>query len=91
MEGKREKVRKRSTQELTDTCDIYVCKPMAVLENPVDLSSTARQRIRKQWLSPCRKTVSNAKRSESFNMIDLILPISAYLNFMRQRYQNLMI
>jgi hypothetical protein len=24
-------------------------------------------------------------------MIDLILPISAYLNFMRQRYQNLMI
>ena len=34
---------------------------------------------------------SNAKRSESFNRIDLILPISAYLNFMRQRYQNLMI
>ena len=42
-------------------------------------------------LCPCRKPVSNAKRSESFNMIDLILPISAYLNFMRQRYQNLMI
>lgn len=77
--------KKRFTQELTDTCDISVCKPMALLESPVDLSSTARQRIRKQWLSPCRKPVSNAKRSESFNMIDLILPISAYLNFMRQR------
>ena len=83
--------KKRFTQELTDTCDIYVCKPMALLESPVDLSSKARQRIRKQWLSPCRKTVSNARRSESFNRIDLILPISAYLNFMRQRHQNLMI
>ncbi len=83
--------KKRFTQELTDTWDIYVCKPMALLESPVDLSSKARQRIRKQWLSPCRKTVSNARRSESFNRIDLILTISAYLNFMRQRYQNLMI
>lgn len=83
--------RKRFTQKLTDTCDISVCKPMPLLESPVDLSSTARQRIRKQWLSPCRKPVSNAKRSESFNRIDLTLPISVSLKFMKQRYQIYMI
>ena len=44
--------KKRFTQKLTDTCDISVCKPMALLEKPADLSSTARQRIRKQWLEP---------------------------------------
>ena len=82
---------KRFTQKLTDTCDISVCKPACLLESPDDLSSTARQRMRKQWLSPCRKPVSNAKRSESFNRIDLILPISVSLKFMRQRYQIYMI
>ena len=83
--------RKRFTQKLTDTCVISVCKPIALLESPVDLSSTARQRIRKQWLSPCRKPISNAKRSESFNMIDLTLPISVSLRVMRQKYQIYMI
>lgn len=43
---------KRFTQKLTDTCDISVCKPTCLLESPDDLSNTARQRMRKQWLSP---------------------------------------
>ena len=77
--------KKRFTQELTDTCDISVCKPKALLESPVDLSSTARQRIREQWLEPFRKPASKDKRSESVNMIDLILPIKAVLKIMRQR------
>lgn len=79
--------KKRFTQELTDTCDISVCKPIALLDRPVDLSSTARQRIRKQWLEPLRKPASKDKRSESVNMIDLILPIKVVLKIMRQRYQ----
>ena len=83
--------RKHFTQKLTDTCDISVCKPMTLLESPVDLSSTARQLIRKQWLVPFRNPVSSDKRSESFNMIDLTLPISVSLKFMRQRYQTYMI
>ena len=83
--------RKRFTQKFTDTCDISVCKPMALLESPADLSRTARQRIRKQWLEPFRKPVSNDKRSESFNRIDLTLPISVALMFIRQRYQIYMI
>lgn len=62
----------------------------ALLESPVDLSSTARLRIRKQWLILLRKPVSKDKRSESFNMIDLTLPISISLRFMRQRYQTYM-
>ena len=76
---------KRFTQKLTDTCDISVCKPTCLLESPDDLSNTARQRMRKQWLSPCRKPVSNDKRSESVNMIDLTLPIEIALRIMRQR------
>lgn len=43
---------KRFTQKLTDTCDISVCKPTCLLESPDDLSNTARQRMRKLWLSP---------------------------------------
>lgn len=43
---------KRFTQKLTDTCDISVYKPTCLLESPDDLSNTARQRMRKQWLSP---------------------------------------
>ena len=84
-------VRKRFTQKFTDTCDISVCKPIALLERPDDLSNTARQRIRKQWLIPCRKPVSNAKRSESCNMMDLTFPITVSLRLMRQRYQIRMI
>lgn len=64
---------------------------LALLESPVELSSTARQRIRKQWLEPFRKPVSNDWRSESFNMIDLTLPISTSLSLMGQRYQICMI
>ena len=76
---------KRFTRKLTVTCDISVCKPTCLLESPDDLSNTARQRMRKQWLSPCRKPVSNDKRSESVNMIDLTLPIEIALRIMRQR------
>lgn len=57
---------------------------LALLESPVELSSTVRQRIRKQWLEPFRKPVSNDWRSESFNMIDLTLPISISLSLMGQ-------
>ena len=83
--------KKRFTQKLTDTCDISVCRPMALLEKPADLSSTARQRIRKQWLEPLRKPASKDKRSESVNLIDLTLPIEVALRIIRQRYQIYMI
>ena len=66
---------KRFTHELTDICDRSVCKPISWLERPFDFKSTARQRIRKQWVSPLRKISSNAKRCESVNVSILILPI----------------
>ena len=77
---------KRFTHEFTDICDISVCSPTALLESPADLSSTARQRIRKRWL-PASSTLS----SLSFNMTALILPISLHLGLMWQRYQISMI
>lgn len=83
--------KKRFTQKLTDTCDISVCKPMDLLEKPADLSNTARQRIRKQWLEPFRKPASKDKSSESVNVIDLTLPIEIALRIIRQRYQIFMI
>lgn len=83
--------KKRFTQKLTDTCDISVCKPMALLEKPADLSNTAQQRIRKQWLEPFRKPASKDKSSESVNVIDLTLPIEIALRIIRQRYQIFMI
>jgi hypothetical protein len=67
---------KRFTHELTDICDISVCFPISWLEKPWDFSSTARQRIRKQWEQPLRKPSSNVNRCISVNISVLILPIS---------------
>lgn len=58
-----------------DICNISVCKSIALLGNPDDLSNTVRQCIQKQRLFHCKKSVSNAKRLESFNMINLTLPM----------------
>ena len=64
---------------------------MALLEKTADLSNTARQRIRKQWLEPFQKPASKDKSSESVNVIDLTLPIEIALRIIRQRYQIFMI
>lgn len=78
---------KRFTQELTDICDISVCRPISWLERPFDFKSTARQRIRKQWESPLRKPSSSEKRSVSVNCSTLILPITLFLIKLGQRYK----
>lgn len=49
--------RKRFTHALTDTKLISVCSPAFIEDSPSDLRRTARQRMRKQWLVPWRKTM----------------------------------
>lgn len=70
---------KRFTQELTEICDISVCNPISWLEREVAFKSTARQRIRKQWVSPLRKPSSKDRRCASVNWRSLILPITLFL------------
>lgn len=57
----------RFTQPLTLWAVISVCSPTRTELKPSDLSNTARQRMRKQWLSPLRKPKASAFRSDSVN------------------------
>ena len=56
---------KRRTHERTLIPVISVCSPALSAERPSAFRSTARQRIRKQCFSPCRKPCSNSRRSLS--------------------------
>jgi transposase len=56
---------KRFTQPLTLWAVISVCPPTQTELKPSDLSKTARQRIRKQWLCPLRKPKVNSFRLKS--------------------------
>ncbi len=82
---------KRFTHELTEICDISVCNPTLWLERGVAFKSTARQRIRKQWVSPWRKPSSKDRRCASVNWRCLILPITLVLIKWGQSYDFLMI
>lgn len=57
----------RFTQPLTLWAVMSVCSPTRTELKPSDLSNTARQRMRKQWLSPVRKPKVSAFRSDSVN------------------------
>ena len=59
---------KRFTQPLTLWAVISVCSPIWMELKPSDLSNTARQRMRKQWLSPKRKPRISSLRSDSDNV-----------------------
>ena len=63
---------KRLTQLPTVWAVISVCAPTWGALKPSALSNMARQRIRKQWLSPVRKPVVSSRRSESLNVNFLI-------------------
>ena len=63
----------RFTQPLTLCAVISVCSPTQTELKPSDLSNTARQRMRKQWLSPLRKPKHSSNRSDSVNRNILIL------------------
>lgn len=69
-------VRKRFTHALTDTKLISVCSPTFTEGSPSDLRRIARQRMRKQWLVPCRKPCSNSNRWNLVNSIVFIFPIA---------------
>lgn len=79
---------KRFTQAFTDMCVISVCRPIAFEVKPCDFNRTARQRIRKQWLSPFRKPFSNCRRSESVNDMILIFAIAVAVYGDTQRYKD---
>lgn len=78
-------IRKRFTHALTDTKLISVCSPTFTEGSPSDLRRTARQRMRKQWLVPCRKPCSNSNRWTLLNSIVFIFPIAnrIYVNTIR--------
>jgi len=71
--------RKRFTHALTDTKLISVCSPTWTEDRPSDLSRTARQRMRKQWLVPLRKPLSSCPRwavgNDSFFIFPIAYPI----------------
>lgn len=58
---------KRLIQLLTLWAVISVCSPTCAELKPSDLSKIARQRIRKQWLSPVRKPRHSSFCSDSVN------------------------
>jgi len=66
----------RRTQPYTASLHISVCSPAFEAERPSDFRKTARQRIRKQWLAPCRKPSSNCRRSCSDSSNFFNFPIS---------------
>ena len=70
---------KRLTQPPTVGAVISVCFPTLAALKPSALSNMARQRIRKQWLSPIRKPIRSSRRSELFSIIFLIF---IYLTFL---------
>ena len=70
---------KRLTQRPTVWVVISVCAPTWGALKPSALSSMARQRIRKQWLSPVRKPVVSSRRSESLSVNFLIFIYHAVL------------
>ena len=70
---------KRLTQLPTVWAVISVCLPTWDALRPSALSSMARQRIRKQWVSPVRKPIVSCRRSESFKVNFLIFICLAFL------------
>lgn len=69
-------VSNRFTHPLTLWAVISVCSPIQAELKPSDLSNTARQRMRKQWLSPLRNPIVSSCRSESINgNILIFIPI----------------
>ncbi|MDH6388948.1 hypothetical protein M2474_002403 [Dysgonomonas sp. PH5-37] len=68
----------RFTQPLTLGAVIPVCSPTCTELKPSDLSNTARQRMRKQWLSPKRKPCLRESRSNSVN-VNILIFISIYI------------
>lgn len=70
----------RFTQPLTLWAVIPVCSPTHAELNPSDLSNTARQRIRKQWLAPVRKPSVSSPRSDFVNINILIFICIYYLD-----------
>ena len=82
---------KRFTQEFTEMCVISVCRPTSLEGKPWDFNRMARQRIRKQWLSPFRKPSSNCRRDSSVNDMVLIFAIIVQFYNNVQRYKLIMI
>lgn len=70
-------VSNRFTQPLTLWAVISVSSPTRTELRPSDLSNTARQRIRKQWLSPVRKPNLRSFRSDSDN-VNILIFIRSY-------------
>ncbi len=70
----------RFTQPLTLWAVISVCSPTHAELNPSDLSNTARQHIRKQWLAPVRKPSVSSPCSDSVNINILIFICIYYLD-----------
>lgn len=68
----------RFTQAFTDTKLMSVCAPALAAERPSAFSRTARQRIRKQCLSPKRNPLSSSRRCASVNSNIFGFPISNY-------------
>ena len=66
---------KRRTQERTLIPVISVCAPAFAAERPSAFRRTARQRMRKQCFSPCRKPCSNSRRSLSVSDNSLVFPM----------------
>ncbi len=80
---------KRFTHELTD----YEIFPFVIRYRDLKYISLlrARQRIRKQWVSPLRKPSSKDRRCASVKWRSLILPITLLLMKLEQRYDSKMI
>ena len=68
-------LRKRFTHVFTDTKLISVCSPAFTEDSPFHFRRTARQRIRKQWLSPLRKPFSNSAYCSAVNSNLFISPM----------------
>lgn len=68
----------RFTQPLTLGAVISVCSPTCTELKPSDLSNTARQRMRKQWVSPKRKPCVREFHSDSLN-VNILIFICVYI------------
>ena len=77
--------RKRFTHAFTDTKLISVCSPAFTEDKPSPLRSTARQRIRKQWLVLWRKPFSSCPRWAAVNFSFFIVPLDNCICYMRTR------
>lgn len=76
---------KRFTQELTDICDISVCRSISRLD--LKTFRFKKYSIQKQWKLPLQKPSFSTKRSVSVNLSILILPITLFLIKLGQTYK----